>query len=206
MYTNQKEFKKGIGERIEMKNLVSFDTFSLYGNIFVMSVRNKQQNKVQSTSKTCLLFDSFLCSDPFATLASHICLISLSLFLSFFFQRDDLTEHGAIQPEGTVSGRRSLSSCKPRVEDVSLQSYPPSVFATKINLVWVLFLVHLLGKMNCSTEIVFKSLCLVIAQFCPNWDDESNVTKTQINNYITKKKSEAYVLMHFYYSEPWMQS
>lgn len=67
-------------------------------------------------------------NDLFATLASHIPFISPTPFLSSF-QRGRLTEQGSIQPEGTVSGRRNLTSCSTQSRGYNLPvlSWPASL-------------------------------------------------------------------------------
>lgn len=91
--------------------------------MYKISVVFAQQHAAHPPSKRLEHIGSSLSAMTyFAALVSHIPFISPAPFLRSF-QRDGLTEHCFIQPEGQVSGRRSLASGSTRVWNTSLQPY-----------------------------------------------------------------------------------
>lgn len=121
---------------------------------------------VQHTTKLSTLyqqrpcyFGSFLTAMTYLPHLPHIFLfISLTPFLSSF-QRGRLTEQGSIQPEGTVSGRRNLTSCSTQSREYQLPilSYPASLKILTLCSVSVCFMLHLLHKMNCHPKYSWTS-------------------------------------------------
>lgn len=97
-----------------------------YINVYVQQITELSTDKQRKTAVTS---GPSLKATTYLPHLLHIFLLFPSLLFLSSFQRGRLTEPGSIQPEGTLSGRRSLTSCTTQGREYQLPilSYPASL-------------------------------------------------------------------------------